>query len=102
MAQHALVLASSGHIEPDPLVPAKTANKTFQPDSSQECIEPKSTCFVPTASAIKEQGSLRQWQHELGVLKEDQPDQSTRQSGQILQSGATVIRWTSGHHLSNP
>ena len=43
--------------------------------------------------------SLRQWQHELRLLKEDQPDLSVRQSGPFLQSGASVIRWTSGHHL---
>ena len=43
--------------------------------------------------------SLRQWQHELRLLKEDQPDLSMRQSGPFLQSGASVIRWTSGHHL---
>ena len=38
--------------------------------------------------------SLRRWQQELRLLKEDQPDQSVRQSGPFLQ-----IRWTSGHHL---
>ena len=43
--------------------------------------------------------SLRQWQHKLRLLKEDQPDLSMRQSGPFLQSGASVIRWTSGHHL---
>ena len=43
--------------------------------------------------------SLRQWQHELRFLKEDQPDQCMRQSGPFLQSGASLIRWTSGHHL---
>ena len=43
--------------------------------------------------------SLRQWQHELMLLRESQPDQSMRQSGPFLQSGASVIRWTSGHHL---
>ena len=43
--------------------------------------------------------SLRQWQHELRLIKEDQPDLSMRQSGPFLQSGASVIRWTSGHHL---
>ena len=46
--------------------------------------------------------SLRQWQHELRLLKEDQPDLSMRQSGPFLQSGASVIRWTSGHHLRRP
>ena len=43
--------------------------------------------------------SLRQWQQELRLLKEDQPDQSMRQSGPFLQSVASLIRWTSGHHL---
>ena len=43
--------------------------------------------------------SLRQWQHELRLLKEDQPDLPRRQSGPFLQSGASVIRWTSEHHL---
>ena len=39
-----------------------------------------------------------QWQHELRLLKEDQPDLSMRQSGPFLQSGASVIRWTSKSH----
>ena len=47
----------------------------------------------------RSRASLRQWQHELRLLKEDQPDLSMRQSGPFLQSGASVIRWTSGHHL---
>ena len=47
----------------------------------------------------KNRVSLRQWQQELRLLKEDLPDQSMRQSGPFLQSGASVIRWTSGHHL---
>ena len=47
----------------------------------------------------RSKASLRQWQHELRLLKENQPDLSMRQSGPFLQSGASVIRWTSGHHL---
>ena len=47
----------------------------------------------------KNRASLRQWQQELRLLKEDLPDQSMRQSGPFLQSGASLIRWTSGHHL---
>ena len=47
----------------------------------------------------RSKASLRQWQHELRLLKEGQPDLSMRQSGPYLQSGASVIRWTSGHHL---
>ena len=47
----------------------------------------------------RSRASLRQWQRELRLLKEDQPDQSMRQSGPFLQSGASLIRWTSGHPL---
>ena len=47
----------------------------------------------------KNRASLRQWQQELRLLKEDQPDQSMRQSGPFLQSGASLIRWNSTHHL---
>ena len=47
----------------------------------------------------RSKASLRQWQHELRLLKEDQPDLSMRQSGPFLQSGASVIRCTSGYHL---
>ena len=43
--------------------------------------------------------SLRQWQQELRLLKGDKPNQSMRQSGPFLQSGASLIRWTSGHEL---
>ena len=47
----------------------------------------------------KNRASLKQWQQELRLLREDQPDQSMRQSGPFLQSGASLIRWTSDHHL---
>ena len=47
----------------------------------------------------KNRASLRQWQQELRLLKEDRLDQSMRQSGPFLQNGASLIRWTSGHHL---
>ena len=43
--------------------------------------------------------SLRQWQHELKLLRENQPDQCMKQNGPFLQSGASLIRWTSEHHL---
>ena len=45
--------------------------------------------------------SLRQWQDQLRLLKEDLPDQSMRQSGPFLQNGASVIRWTSGHPMQS-
>ena len=47
----------------------------------------------------KNRASLRRWQQELRLLKENQPDQSMKQSGPFLQSGASLIRWTSNHLL---
>ena len=47
----------------------------------------------------RSRASLRRWQQELRPLKGDQPDQSMRQSEPFLQSGASLIRWTSGHPL---
>ena len=47
----------------------------------------------------KSRASLRQWQQELRLLRGGQPDQSMRRSGPFLQSGALIVRWTSGHPL---
>ena len=47
----------------------------------------------------RSRASLQQWQQELRLLKGDQPDQSMKQSGPFLQSGATLVRWTSEHPL---
>ena len=102
MAQHALVLGSGGHVQSDSTVSAQHTQlgiSTIQPGSSQEStnLNPHAWFLEPQLSRSK--SSLRQWQHELKLLKEDQLDQSMRQSGPILQRGASVIRWTSGHHL---
>ena len=105
MAQHALVLGSRGHVKPDPLVLAQcvqSVNTALQPDSSPESVKPKSRCLAPRASAIKNKAFLRQWQHELRLLKDAQPGQCMRQSGPFLQSCATVFWLMSGHHLLNP
>ena len=56
MAKHAFVLGPSGHVKPDPNVPAQSANTALRSDSSQESDKSKSTCLAPRASAIKEQG----------------------------------------------
>ena len=59
VAQHALVLGSSDHVQPDSTEPASIAqpvNTAFQPDPSQKSEKPKSPCMAPRASTIKEQG----------------------------------------------
>ena len=59
VAQHALVLGSSDHVQSDPTEPAQPAqpvDTTLQSDPSQKSDKPKSPCMAPRASAIKEQG----------------------------------------------
>ena len=59
VAQHALVLGSSGNVQPDSTVPAqhtKLIVSTIQPGSTQEPVKSEPTCLAPRASAIKEQG----------------------------------------------
>ena len=54
VAQHALVLGSSDHVQSDPTVPAQPAYSTIQSDSKHESVKPKSPCMA--LRAIKEQG----------------------------------------------
>ena len=59
VAQHALVLGSSGHVHQNSLKPAQSAqlvNTALQSDPSQKSDKLKSPCMAPRASAIKEQG----------------------------------------------
>ena len=95
VARHALVLGSSDHVQSNPTEPAKCAqpvNTEFNqiPHRNLTNLEPQQS---------RNRASLRQWQQELRLLKEDLPDQSVRQNGPFLQSGASLIRWTSGHPL---
>ena len=59
VAQHALVLGSSGNVQSDPTVsaqPAESSVSAIQPDPAQEPVKPEPTCLAPKATAIKEQG----------------------------------------------
>ena len=59
VAKHALVLGSSGNVQPDSTVPAqhtKLIVSTIQPGSTQEPVKSASTCLAPRASAIMGQG----------------------------------------------
>ena len=59
MAQHALVLGSSGNVQPDSPVSAQHTQSgvsAIQPGPTQEPVKSESTCLAPRASAIKEQG----------------------------------------------
>ena len=56
VAQYALVLGSSDHVQSDPTEPAQPVDTAFQSDHSQKSDKSKSPCMAPRATAIKEQG----------------------------------------------
>ena len=56
VAQHALVLGPSGHVQSDATVPAQSGDSAFQPEPAQEPVKPEPTCLAPRATTIKEQG----------------------------------------------
>ena len=59
VAQHALVLGPSEHVQPgpsQPTQPAQSANTALQSDPSQKSDKSKSPCLAPRATKIKEQG----------------------------------------------
>ena len=59
VAQHALVLGSSNHVQSNPAKPARCAqpiDAALQSDRSQKSDKSKSPCMAPRATAIKEQG----------------------------------------------
>ena len=103
VAKYALVLGSGSHVQSNPTeppLPAQPSNTALQSDPSKKSDKPKSPCLAPRAmQQSKNKVSLRQWQKGLRLLKGDPPNQSMRQSGPFLQSGAALIRWTSGHPL---
>ena len=59
VAQHALVLGSGSHVQPDPsqvTQPTQPADTAVQSGPSQKSHKPESPCMAPRATAIKEQG----------------------------------------------
>ena len=56
VAKHPWVWGHSGHVEPNPIVPAQYADTTIQLHPSQEPVKPESLCLVSRSSAFKEQG----------------------------------------------
>ena len=87
VAQHALVLGSSGNVQSDPTVSAQHTQPgvpAIQPGSSQEPVKSESSCWAPRASAIKEQGFAEAVAARIKTPQEDQPDLSMRQSGPFL------------------
>ena len=96
MAQHALVLRLSGHVQPGPPRPAQPVDTTFQSDPSQKSDKSESPCMAHRATTIKEQGFYQ----AVAIRIEAPQRRSTRSvyeaNGPFLQSGTSIIRWTSG------
>ena len=75
------------------------ANTALQSDSSQESYKPKPTCVAPKASAIKEQGFYETVAGRIEAHQRGSTRSVYEAKWTIFTSGASVIRWTSGHHL---
>ena len=102
VAKHALVLGSGSYVQSDPTVPAQPAqsgNSTIQPDPAQKSVKSQPPCLAPKARAIKEQG----FSEAVAARIEAPQRRSTRSVYEakwtIFKNGASLIRWTSGHHL---
>ena len=95
LAQHALVLGPGQSVGSDPLQAPTTkgpGDTTLQLASSPEPQQSEPTRLAPRVSAI-------QWQQELKLLKDCQPEPFTNQSGPFLSNGVNQTRWTSGRPL---
>ena len=102
VAQHALVLGPSGTLQPDPIEPASSAQSpdtSLQSDPSQESPKPQSPCLASRTTAIKEQGFSEAVAARIEAPQRGSTRSVYEASGPFLQSGASLIRWTSGHLL---
>ena len=80
VAQHALVLGSLDHVKLDSLVPAQRALSTIQtPHRNLSKLDLHA--WLLELQQSRSRASLKQWQQELRLLKEDQPDQSLLTTG---------------------
>ena len=99
LAQHALVLGSSGHVQPNSTESAQSTNIALQSDSSQKSDKSKSPCMAPRASAIKEQGFSGAVAARIEAPQRGSSRSVYEAKWPFLQIGAPLIRWTSGHPL---
>ena len=102
VAQHALVFGSSGHVQSNPTEPAILAqpvNTALQSDPSPKSDKPKSPCMIPRATAIKEQGFSEAVAAGIEAPQRGSTRSVYEAKWTILQNGASLIRWTSGHPL---
>ena len=99
LAQHALVWGSSDNVQSESLVSTQHTRlsvSTVQPSPTQEPVKSESACLAPRASAIKEQG----FSEAVAARIEAPQRRSTRSVYEAKWTKvASVIRWTSGHHL---
>ena len=99
VAQHALVWGLGDHVQSGPSQPAQSADTALQSDPSQKSDKSKSPCLAHRATKIKEQG----FSETVAARIEAPQRRSTRSVYEakwaIFTKCASLIRWTSGHHL---
>ena len=102
VAQHVLVLGSNDHVQLNLTKPAQSApssNAALQSDPSQKSDKSKSPCVAPRASAIREQGFSEAVAAGIEAPQRGSTRSIYEAKWTVLQSGASLIRWTSGHPL---
>ena len=81
---------------------AQYGYSTIQPDPTQESVKPESICLAPRATAIKEQGFSETVSARIEAPQRGSTISVYEANLTIFLSGASVIRWPSGHHLLKP
>ena len=77
-------LGPSGNIQSDPTEP-NLLTQPFNQIPRRNLTNLNLHAWLLEPHQSRSRASLKQWQQELKLLKEDQPDQSMRQSGPFLQ-----------------
>ena len=97
VAQDALVLGSSDHVQSNPTelaLSAQPVNTALQSDPSQKSNKPKSPCMAPRDSAIKEQGFF-----EAVAARIEAPQRGSTRS--VYEAKWAILFYKMVHHKSD-
>ena len=95
-------LGPSGNVQSyhsEPVLLAQPVNSALQSDPSQKSDKPKSPCMAPRATSVKKQGFSEAVAARIGAPQRGSTRSVCEAKWTIFTSGASLIRWTSGHPL---
>ena len=103
VAQHAMVLGPSGHVQPNstkPTQPTRSITQLLNQTPPRNLSNLNLVAWLLEPQQSRSRASLKQWQHKWRPLREDQPDQSMRQSHQLTKAPFEPIKEASLKHLT--